>query len=329
MPRQKMPISREESSMSVEGNADKDTRRKILRDIAASTLDAIEHGSYLQHDLKPSIAASTQNTRYYAPDSLLSAWASCARPQRAPARISLLEVSTLEGARLLASEHAGQASRPTIGVLNFASATKPGGGFLNGAQAQEESLARSSTLYPTLMTRVAQEFYTLHKRAPRGGYYSHAMVYSPGVVVFRDDHGGWAEPLAVDVLTSAAVNAGVVRQQSVKRQLGGGQAAAQAEAEEERIAKAMKERMGRLLYLFESHGVKHVVLGSFGTGVFRNNVRTVASIWAELLLEEDARFRQSFDHVLFAILGRETFTEFEDVFSPYYSLPRVYKTTGS
>ncbi|HBR75644.1 MAG TPA: TIGR02452 family protein, partial [Cyanobacteria bacterium UBA11159] len=37
-----------------------------------------------------------------------------------------------------------------IGVLNFASAKNPGGGFLRGTQAQEESLARSSALYKSL-----------------------------------------------------------------------------------------------------------------------------------------------------------------------------------
>ena len=37
-----------------------------------------------------------------------------------------------------------------VGVLNFASAKNPGGGFLNGAMAQEESLAASGGLYRTL-----------------------------------------------------------------------------------------------------------------------------------------------------------------------------------
>lgn len=300
-----MSLSRE-ASMEDEP---KDGRKKALKDIASATIDAMEHGSYLQYDLKGPLATSKQNTRFYAPESLLSTWGSSSRPQRDSARVSLLEISTLEGARILANEHAGASPRPKIGVLNFASAKKPGGGFLNGAQAQEESIARSSTLYPTLMTRVAQEFYTLHNRDPKGGYYSHAMIYSPGVLVLRDDQGGWLEPLTIDVLTSAAVNAGVVRQ-TLKGRVAG-------PAEEERIARVMKERMGRILYLFESHGARHVVLGSFGTGVFRNKVETVARIWAELLLEDNSRFRSSFDHVMFAILGQETFDEFEDVFSLY------------
>ncbi|KIP08997.1 hypothetical protein PHLGIDRAFT_350265 [Phlebiopsis gigantea 11061_1 CR5-6] len=307
-----MQLTLKEAGMSQSrDNKPKDDRKNILRDIAASTISAIEHGSYLQHDIKHDIAVSRQGTRYYAPNSLLSTWASAERPQQIPAQTSLFEISTLEGIRFLAEQHAGQDTPPKIGVLNFASAKKPGGGFLNGAQAQEESIARSSTLYPTLMTAIAQAFYTLHNRDPKGGYYSHAMVYSPNVVVFRDDQGGWLAPLRVDVLTSPAVNAGVVR-----RALKDG---ADAQSEEEKIRRTMKERMGRVLYLFESQGVKNLVLGSFGTGVFQNDVSTVASLWAELLLEDGSRFQKSFDHVVFAVLGKKTFEDFETVFSLIHS----------
>ena len=37
------------------------------------------------------------------------------------------------------------------------------------------------------------------------------MVYSPGIVLIRDDKGEWRSPVEVDVLTSAPVNAGEVR----------------------------------------------------------------------------------------------------------------------
>lgn len=83
---------------------------------------------------------------------------------------------------------------------------------------------------------------------------------------------------------------------------------------EEEIARVMKERMARILYLFEQSGVPDLVLGSFGTGVFRNTVRVVASIWLDLLVVDGARFKGSFDHVVFAILDRETYDEFQKTF---------------
>ncbi|PCH35701.1 hypothetical protein WOLCODRAFT_126185, partial [Wolfiporia cocos MD-104 SS10] len=289
-------------------------RRERLQTIADDTLEAIDRGSYTLNgatvDLSVAILASKKGTQYYDPDSLLSGWAAL-RPQgsREVGDVSLLEVSTLEGARLLSAKlHAANPTSPPrkVGILNFASATKPGGGFKNGAQAQEESIARSSTLYPTLMMRVAQSFYKLHAHNPKGGYYSHAMIYSPGVAVFRDDDGAWIERLDVDVLTSAAVNAGSVRQ--------GAADGADDTAIEDKIAKLMRERMARILFLFEKQGVRNVVLGSFGTGVFRNKIDLVAGIWADLLLDDGSRFQGSFDHVVFAILGRETYEEFERVF---------------
>lgn len=76
----------------------------------------------------------------------------------------------------------------------------------------------------------------------------------------------------------------------------------------------MKERMARILFLFEQQGAKNIVLGSFGTGVFQNDVKVVAKIWAELLTVKGARYRYSFDRVVFAILGKDTFTTFKQSF---------------
>jgi uncharacterized protein (TIGR02452 family) len=111
------------------------------------------------------------------------------------------------------------------------------------------------------MTSTAQKFYMSHRRDPKAGYYSHAMIYSPGVVFFRDDYGGWTEPLEADVLVSAAVNAGEVRNSWYCYFAGIG--------DEVTIEAEMRERMARILFLFDQQGIRNVVLGSFGTGVFR------------------------------------------------------------
>src|SRR5215475_10324587 len=63
-----------------------------------------------------------------------------------------------------------------IGCLNFASARNPGGGFLTGAQAQEEALARASGLYPCL--QAAPEYYEKN-RANRSAVYLDLVIFSP------------------------------------------------------------------------------------------------------------------------------------------------------
>jgi uncharacterized protein (TIGR02452 family) len=227
--------------------------RDGLREIAKTTLAAIERGYYTSPadkariELKSSVAKCKLGTQFFAQNSSLSEWKT-SPPTPSPDSthaldISILEISTIEGVRFLHdSRDISSGSTPRIGVLNFASATKPGGGFINGAQAQEESLARSSTLYSSLMFRPAQQFYTDHKKNLKGGYYTHAMIYSPGVTFFRDDAGGWTAPYNADVLTSAAVNAGVARKTIF--------------GQEHQIEKAMRERMARVLYAFEREGVK-------------------------------------------------------------------------
>ncbi|EMD33227.1 hypothetical protein CERSUDRAFT_118268 [Gelatoporia subvermispora B] len=303
--------------MAPKGSAPRSEARERHKRIGEETFEAIRHGSYTLDDSDQVYDLSTRtnyckrNTEYYPPDSVLSSWnASPSSPTPTAweqPRISILEISTLEGARLLAATHHHDASPnavPTIGILNFASATKPGGGVLSGAQAQEESIARSSTLYPSLMTPTAQEFYILHKRNNKGGYYSHAMVYSPRVTIFRNDNGTFAEPLDADVLTSPAVNAGAVKQTLHYR--------VSPALQEQNIEKTMMERMARILYLFERHQVRYLVLGSFGTGVFKNKVDVIAKTWETLL---KGRFAKSFEHVMFAVLGRETFEEFEKGFT--------------
>lgn len=328
-----------------------DPQRNAHKEIAETTVRALDRGSYVQEEvgevpIAEAIQRCIENTRIYLPESVLINWASppstrslvgSLQQQPSPTsdksstrerecKIIILNVSTLAATRLLAtttSRPAGGGMVPVagervqfvldtereenkIGVLNFASAKNPGGGFLNGAVAQEESLARSSTLYPSLISPSAEPFYTLNRHDPKAGYYSHAMIYSPGVIFMRDDDGRWLRPMCADVLTVPAVNAKVVRQSLM------GRIAARSEAA--KIERVMRERAARALYAFERHGVRHLVLGAWGCGVFGNDVRTIACIFADLLGREDGRFRRSFERVVFAVLGADMHKEFEATF---------------
>ncbi|KAL5504612.1 hypothetical protein ACEPAH_7275 [Sanghuangporus vaninii] len=318
-------------------------KKKHLVGIAEDTLSAIERASYILEDVgevyfSDAVSRCLENTRLYSPESVLASWhsrssrsspnassSSLVRGQHASlqsmlgrekdCKILIMQTSTLAGARLLATTTARLGSKSIeterednkIGILNFASAKHPGGGFLNGAQAQEESIARSSTLYPSLICPVAKPFYTLHRHDPQAGYYSHSMIYSPNVLLLRDDDGTWQRPVVADVLTAAAVNAGVVRQSIM--------GCLSPKSETAKIERVMRERAARVLYAFERNGVRNLVLGAWGCGVFQNDVRTVACIWADLLGRDDARFRRSFDRVIFAVLGESMYREFEAAFS--------------
>ena len=186
-------------------------------------------------------------------------------------------ISTVEAIHLLAAE-----KKADIGVLNFASAKNPGGGFLNGAKAQEESLAISSTLYPTL---TAHEEYYLENRAHRSMMYLDYAIYSPEVVFFRDGAFQLIDtPAKASVLTLPAVNMGQVLLKG---------------EDVEEAKRVMRRRMKLALAIFAEQKAKHLVLGAYGCGVFRNDPKEIAIWWRELLEEGMGQY---FDSVFHAVL---------------------------
>ncbi len=294
-------------------------RRAELKQIADETLKALRIGFYpykgIDQFLSKEIQEAREKTKYYGPNSSIVSWASGkgrARRTGAPAHVSVLQISTLDAARLLENVYRNANQRELTGVLNFASATLPGGGFKNGADAQEESIARSSTLYPTLQPRKHPSSTNYTKRSSRSNTSTPSTrtrsSTRQGVTVFRDDDGVWTYPFPIDVLSCAAVNAGEVRKTSQGPVISG------LEVE---IEKEMNERMGRILYVFEQNNVRNLVLGTFGTGVFRNKIALVARLWAHLLVVPGARFEYSFDRIIFAITGEETFAEFQGAFDAW------------
>jgi hypothetical protein len=46
----------------------------------------------------------------------------------------------------------------------------------------------------------------------------------------------------------------------------------------------------------------------------RNNVATVAKLWAEMIAVEGARFKGCFDRIVFAIVDTKTFDMFKETF---------------
>ncbi|MFC3798903.1 TIGR02452 family protein [Cohnella sp. GCM10012308] len=251
--------------------------------IARDTLQYMQQGYYSLNGEQVDIA---DKQKYAEDQSVL------VTPERAEAAVRsirvdmvgpLAECSVVNVATVKAILNLVESGKEHVGVLNFASAKNPGGGFLNGAMAQEESLAASSGLYGTQLRH--ERFYKAN-RACGSMMYTHHAIYSPDVVFFRDEKFILLpKPITASVLTLPAVNYGQVVLKGEDTEL---------------ALRVMKERMRIALALFAKNGDKNLILGAYGCGVFRNDPVKVAGWWKALLVEEG--YGSLFEHITFAVL---------------------------
>lgn len=257
--------------------------RQILAAFGQETLKVLQDGEYQSStgqtvSIRQAVDAACAGTRLYLPEEYPSLVAASDQWRRFPkTEIRVTDRTTLAAGSALSEEF------PALACLNFASAKRPGGGFLNGSPAQEESLARSSALYAALQTQ--PEFYAFHRRR-KSAFYSSRVIFSPGVPVFRDDEGHFLEqPWSTAFLTAAAVNAGSV--------------SGRGQAQKAKIAAAMAERIRMVLAVAAHHRCDALVLGAWGCGVFRNDPAQIAGHFAEALGEMP--FANCFRQIEFAI----------------------------
>lgn len=259
--------------------------RAARLEVARETVEIVERGSYTAPggstvDIGGDVRACLEGTRLFDPDALERLRSEVlSRPAKGfDTAIEVANETTLAGVERLLAEGGGP-----VAALNFASARNPGGGFLGGSQAQEESLARSSGLYASLLR--APEYYELH-RGLRSALYTDTMILSPGCPVIRDDAGALLqEPRLVTFITSAAPNAG----------------AAEMNHREElpRIPDVLRRRAEYVLALAAAEGYRRLVLGAWGCGVFRNDPRLVARTFADHLR---GAWAGRFERVVFSVL---------------------------
>lgn len=269
------------------------SNRSRRAEIAVETVGILQAGGYVLPDgrdvsIRHQLEEAVAGTIVYAPSDFAGLSTKRDLQRRGkdwPAlRCDVSNETTLSAARRLVQEE----GRTDVLCLNFASAKNPGGGFLGGAQAQEESLARASGLFDCL--QAAQPYYDANRHCGTA-LYTHHVVYSPGVPVFRDDSDELlAAPYAVAFLTVPAVNAGAVGRNEPQNIA--------------QIEPVMQERMQRALTVAALHGHKSLVLGAWGCGVFRNDPAQVAgAFWRELC--DGSTLRGMFERVLFAVLDRD------------------------
>lgn len=146
---------------------------------------------------------AVRNTTEYPPD----------RGPDVDLSLNLSQRTSVENQTILEAGRRLAADGPIAG-LNFASATSPGGGFLVGARAQEEAIARSSGLFACLEH---QPMYAFHGDR-RDAMYTDYVMHSPQVLVFRTDDGELLEqPWLMSILTCPAANATALRKFAPER----------------------------------------------------------------------------------------------------------------
>ncbi len=271
----------------------KKSTRKIK---AAETLQIIKGGVYTCCDkdinIRDKLNYALGHTKYYGSKELEKLSKTIELKLEWETQIEITNEDSISCILRLAEE--GEAD---IMCLNFASAKNPGGGFLNGALAQEESLAVSSALYGCQLK--AYEFYETHRNM-KSCVYTDSMIYSPKVPVFRGRKGELlGNTVEVNFVTSAAVNTGVVRRKEPNLT--------------NDISGLMEQRIDKLLSLCIVEAQQVLILGAWGCGVFQNDPEEIAQLFNNKL---KGKFKGQFKRIVFAIYSRnEKFMEaFESVF---------------
>ena len=211
-------------------------------------------------------------------------------------------------------------------VLNFASASNPGGGVVNGASAQEECLCRTSTLYPLLYRRTLRDsFYKHHHdlntpngphRRMRNPIHNDDIIYTPDVVVFKTDtdkpvRRKEEEWFKVDVISCAAPNLRNMPSNSYNS----GDGDIPVRPTDEELYQIQFRRFKRILEVAAAMKEEVLILGAFGCGAFENNPSVVAKAAKDAV----EQYKMNFEVIEFAVFctpeRKENYEAFRKAFA--------------
>lgn len=262
---------------------DRKARQALAKDTKAATPNILRHTP----------GCSTESKKY---TDLLPALPPKPKSQIKPTTIRIENADTLTAAQNLHSS--SWSSKPKIGVMNMASDAHAGGGWLRGALAQEEALCLRSTLAATLK----QSYYPFTTPS--------TAIWSPGVVVFRDEIGADCAMLPPEerFVVSVVSIAGIRRPKLSSDELDycatlGPRYNAILSNLLTGLPKDIQDmgnKVRQTLRIFATHKVRSIVLGALGCGVFANPPKRVARDFKKVIKEKE--FEGYFDEVVFAIL---------------------------
>jgi uncharacterized protein (TIGR02452 family) len=255
--------------------------RKSAARLGRATKDIVERGWYFnEFERQVDIAAARDDAKLdqvaYRPGQPIAM-----RPIRhAQFHTAVFNQPTLTVA------HARHLQGHRVALLNFASPITPGGGWLRGSRAQEESLARASALAHCL----SDDIWYYDSRHARNPFYDDTVIVTPQVPFFRQHEGDLlATPWQADVLTAAAVHARAVRRYMPAR--------------ESEIPRIMLGRAIAVLRAACTLDADVLVLGAWGCGNFGNAPTLIATVFREAFNLVDMR---TFAQIDFAVADVRT-----------------------
>lgn len=210
----------------------------------------------------------------------------------------------------------------TIWALNFASYKNPGGMFLYGSLAQEESLCRESFLYNVISHERFKDYYAWNRENLNLGLYTNRMLISPDIVFER---GGFIRK--ANIITCAAPNYTHLLKKYAQEAANPLVASAMNLANFDRNVKVLESRIKFLLVNLR-YRVKEndtVILGAFGCGVFKQDPTIVSQVF------KDNLYILGKCHVIFAVPSgysakdHKTANVFRDMVDSYEKV-RTYDT---
>ena len=185
---------------------------------------------------------------------------------------------------------AADAAKPVL-VLNFANPVNIGGGVYKGAKTQEEDLCRRSSLLRSLETQHSLRYYNYNRKL-HTHMGSDAMIFSPEVEIFRDEHGELMDhTVIVAVLTCAAP--------MISYGLEG--------MSESEYRGMFYDRIVSVLKCAAYFGYEDLVLGAWGCGAFGNDAAVVSDLFCKAFMEQSqngGQIKDLFRRIVFAVRSR-------------------------
>lgn len=240
-------------------------------------------------DLQESIKRSIENTKIYPAGKSIEISKTSHSSENYRHIPVLLNATTVEATLFFKENNPDK----KIGILNFASATNPGGGVTKGANAQEESLCRVSTLYQCLNSHVVMDGFYNPNRESGDSLHTDTCIYTPDVAIIKGDRAVTLnKPVYVDVISCSAPN---LRDKPSNDYNPGDKT--RVNISDEELLDLHIKRADQIFRVAIDNGINILIAGAFGCGAFKNNPRIVAKAFNSIT----EKYIDNFDLVVYAI----------------------------